>query len=111
MSDQNARSGRLTRETVLRRLRESYPQLREQYGVRRIGLFGSFARGTAGEASDVDLIVEFQQPIGLRFIELIDELEELLGRKVDVLTPAGLGGIRRCPMWPARSRKASSKSR
>ena len=94
MSDRETTSGPLTRETVLRRLRESYPQLREQYGVRRIELFGSFARGTAGEGSDVDLIVEFQQPIGLRFIELVDDLEELLGRKVDVLTPAGLDGIR-----------------
>ncbi len=87
-------AGGLTREIVLRRLRESYPQLREQYGIRKISLFGSFARGTAGEASDVDLIVEFQRPIGLRFVELVEYLEELLERKVDVLTPAGLRGIR-----------------
>ncbi|MFY9825310.1 MAG: nucleotidyltransferase family protein [Thermoanaerobaculia bacterium] len=84
----------LTKETILRLLRESYPQLTVQFGVRRIGLFGSFARETAQESSDVDLIVEFQRPIGLKFMELVEYLETLLGRRVDVLTPAGLRGIR-----------------
>jgi predicted nucleotidyltransferase len=62
--------------------------------VKRIGLFGSFALKTAGDESDIDLLVEFQEPIGLRFMDLVDYLESLLGRKVDVLTPAGLQGIR-----------------
>jgi predicted nucleotidyltransferase len=87
-------SGSLSKEAILRRLRESYPELTARFGVQRIGLFGSFARGTAQESSDIDLIVEFQRPIGLRFMELVEYLEVLLGRKVDVLTPAGLHGIR-----------------
>ena len=57
-------------------------------------MFGSFARETAEESSDVDLIVEFQRPIGLKFVEMVEYLETLLGRRVDVLTPAGLRGIR-----------------
>ncbi|MBC7224304.1 MAG: nucleotidyltransferase domain-containing protein [Anaerolineae bacterium] len=65
-----------------------------EFGVRRIGLFGSYARGQPDEASDVDLIVEFDHPIGLRFVEFVERLEALLGRRVDVLTPAGLRGIR-----------------
>lgn len=89
-----APAGSLTKEVILRRIRESYPQLTAQFGVQRIGLFGSFARGTALETSDVDLIVELQRPIGLKFMELVEYLEMLLGRKVDVLTPAGLRGIR-----------------
>ena len=84
----------LTREAVLRRLRESRPQLTAQFGVQRLGLFGSFARETAQESSDIDLIVELQRPLGLKFMELVEYLERLLGRKVDVLTPAGLRGIR-----------------
>jgi len=84
----------LTKETILHHLRESYPQLIAQFGVRRIGLFGSFARGTAQESSDVDLIVEFQRPIGLKFMEMVEYLETLLGRRVAVLTPTGLRGIR-----------------
>jgi predicted nucleotidyltransferase len=87
-------SDSLTKEAILRRLRESYPQLSAQFGVQRIGLFGSFARDTAQASSDVDLIVELQHPIGLQFMELVEYLETLLGRKVDVLTLAGLRGIR-----------------
>ncbi|HEX3525949.1 MAG TPA: nucleotidyltransferase family protein [Thermoanaerobaculia bacterium] len=87
-------SASLTKEVVLRRLRESRPQLTAQFGVQRIGLFGSFARETAQESSDIDLIVELRRPIGLKFVELVEYLERLLGRKVDVLTPAGLRGIR-----------------
>jgi uncharacterized protein len=94
MRSDSATSSNLTKETILRRLRESYPQLTAQFGVRRIGLFGSFARETAQESSDVDLIVEFQRPIGLKFVEMVEYLEILLGRRVDVLTPAGLRGIR-----------------
>jgi predicted nucleotidyltransferase len=94
MTPAPASSGSLTKEAILRRLRESYPQLTAQFGVQRIGLFGSFARGTAQDSSDVDLIVELQRPIGLKFMELVEYLETLLGRKVDVLTPAGLRGIR-----------------
>lgn len=87
-------SSSLTKEAILRRLRESYPQLTAQFGVLRIGLFGSFARETARESSDVDLIVEFQRPIGLKFVEMVDYLETLLGRRVNVLTATGLRGIR-----------------
>ena len=57
-------------------------------------MFGSFAKGDFAETSDVDLVIEFDQPIGLRFSELVEQLEQLLGRKVDVLTPAGINGIR-----------------
>jgi predicted nucleotidyltransferase len=87
-------SGNLTRDAVLDRLRKSYPDLSRQFGVRRIGLFGSFASETANEDSDVDLIIDFERPIGLEFVELVDYLETLLGRRVDVLTRAGLQGIR-----------------
>jgi predicted nucleotidyltransferase len=52
------------------------------------------ARSSSAESSDIDLIVEFQHPIGLKFMEMVEYLERLLGRRVDVLTPAGLRGIR-----------------
>ena len=83
-----------TREEILDSLKNQMPYLEAEYGVKRIGLFGSFALRTAGDESDIDLLVEFQKPIGLRFMDLVDYLESLLGRKVDVLTPAGLQGIR-----------------
>jgi len=84
----------MSHEKVAELLREKYPYLVSEYGVRRIGLFGSYAKGTPSEASDVDVVVEFARPIGFRFVEFAEYLETLLGRKVDVLTPAGLQGIR-----------------
>lgn len=84
----------LTREEIIGILSERFPDLASEYGVRRIGLFGSYARGTPTEASDIDLVVEFERPIGLRFVELGEYLEQLLGTRVDLLTPAGIQGIR-----------------
>ena len=58
----------------------------EGLGVRRLDLFGSIARGEAGAASDVDLLVEFDRPIGLfHFFRVQRRLEEILGRRVDLV--------------------------
>jgi predicted nucleotidyltransferase len=84
----------MSNEKIAELLREKYPHLAAEYGVKRIGLFGSCAKGTPSETSDVDVVVEFAHPIGLRFVEFAEYLESLLGRKVDVLTLAGLQGIR-----------------
>ena len=86
----------LTKEMILKTLQEQHTYLTTEYGVERIGLFGSYARGTTDEASDIDLVVEFQRPIGFKFIELVEYLEKLLGKEVDLLTPAGIQSIRVC---------------
>lgn len=83
-----------TKEQILNSIQDQMPYLATEYGVARIGLFGSFATKTSDEKSDIDLLVEFHKPIGFRFMELVDYLEALLGREVDVLTPAGMQGIR-----------------
>jgi predicted nucleotidyltransferase len=57
-------------------------------------LFGSYAKDIPTEASDIDLVVEFERPLGFKFIELSEYLERLLGQEVDVLTLAGIQGIR-----------------
>ena len=62
--------------------------------MKRMGLFGSFAKGTSGEDSDVDILVEFEKPVGFEFIELAEYIEELLDRRVDILTPEGIKSIR-----------------
>ena len=85
----------LTRERVFNLLREQSAYLASEFGIRKMGLFGSFAKGHPGEQSDIDIVVEFERPIGLRFIELVEYLETLLGRKVDILTPIGIQSIRR----------------
>jgi predicted nucleotidyltransferase len=83
-----------TKQTVVDLLRAVFPSLAGSYGVRRIALFGSFAKGTPQPESDVDLLVELDRPLGLRFVDMADFLEETLGRKVDILIPDGLADIR-----------------
>ena len=59
--------------------------------IRQLSLFGSAARGEAGEHSDVDLRVECSQPIGIfQFVRLKRALEAVLGRRVDLATPSSL---------------------
>ena len=84
----------LTKEEITGILRETSPYLASEYGVKRIGVFGSYAEGLSTEASDIDIVAEFERPIGFRFIEFAEHLESLLGKSVDVLTPAGIQGIR-----------------
>jgi uncharacterized protein len=63
------------------------PELMAKFHIKNIGLFGSIVRGDATAKSDVDILVEFEKPIGLDFVLLADELEEILGIKVDLVTP------------------------
>ncbi len=84
----------LTNEEIIRMLKKELPYLKAIFGVKRIGLFGSSAKGIQSEGNDVDLVVEFEKPIGLKFIELSDYIEKVLGKKVDILTPADINSIR-----------------
>jgi hypothetical protein len=84
----------LTTDLILETLRSQHRYLASEFGVRRIGLFGSWARGEGREASDIDVLAEFDRSPGLKFIELTQYLESLFGRSVDVLTPAGVEAIR-----------------
>jgi predicted nucleotidyltransferase len=81
----------MKRSSVIRILRKQRKELAEHYNVASLSLFGSVARDEARADSDVDLLVEFSQPVGLfKFIELQQKLEALLGSKVDLGTPRSL---------------------
>ena len=60
--------------------------LKSRFNVNRIGIFGSFARGEQTGISDIDLLVEFSEPIGWEFIDLKEYLERILGIRVDLVT-------------------------
>lgn len=65
----------------------------QRFGVRRLDVFGSLARQEAGAASDIDLLVEFEDPDrqpSKRFFGLLHHLEDNLGCKIDLLTVSGL---------------------
>jgi predicted nucleotidyltransferase len=66
----------------------------KKYTVKKIGLFGSFIKNMQKKNSDVDLVVEFDVPSLDNFMDLIEYLENLFGRKVDILTPTGIETIR-----------------
>src|SRR5207249_1116886 len=83
-----------TDQDIFELLRSNRPRLATDYGLTKLGLFGSCAKGNTTSISDVDILVEFEKPLGLKFVEFAEELERLLHVRVDILTPEGLKGIR-----------------
>ena len=83
---------RLDASELLGILREHLPDLRRRYGVDSLSVFGSVARGSALEGSDLDLLIRFQSgPPGLlRFLELESHLAELLEADVDLVMETAL---------------------
>lgn len=80
----------MTKEDIKKTLRANRDILRS-YHVRRIGVFGSHARGRANKKSDIDLLVEFNKTIDLfDFIHLVDEIGSMLNAKVDLTTEDSL---------------------
>jgi len=84
----------MDREEITRIIKENYDILATEYGVSRIGFFGSVVKNTMTEDSDLDIVVEFKRPIGFKFIRLVEYLENIFGKKVDVLTKDGIENIR-----------------
>lgn len=67
-------------------LKENRSRLFATYPIKELAIFGSFARGEAGEESDIDILVEFSEPVGFEIVDLVEELEELLQHKVDIVS-------------------------
>ena len=85
----------MRRDEVIKLLRENMERIRK-FGVKRIGIFGSAARDELGEDSDIDIIIEFEENRGgfKDFAGVVEFLEKLFNREVDVLTPWGIESIR-----------------
>jgi len=87
----------MKRQEILKILAQHRDELKE-YGVESLSLFGSVSRGEATPESDIDVLVEFSRPVGmLAFLRLQHRLAEILGRKVDLVTPKALR-----PAWRER---------
>lgn len=75
----------------LKAKREQVLQIAAKHGARNVRVFGSVARGEAGPESDIDLLVEMEPERSLMDLgALLMDLQEVLGRKVDVVEPEGL---------------------
>ena len=79
-----------TRKEIISKLQEIKPILQKEYAVKTIGLFGSFADNTNTFDSDVDIMVEFEKPVGWHFFTLEMFLEKTLNRKIDLVTKNAL---------------------
>jgi hypothetical protein len=79
-------------DEILATLRAHLPELRQQYGIRSLGVFGSYIRGEQKSRSDLDLLVEFDdRALGLfDFLEIENSLGDLLGVKVDLVEKSTL---------------------
>lgn len=78
-------------QELIKRIREHGPQMQVRFGVRRLRLFGSWARGSARPESDVDVLVEFENAASARhFFGLQFFLEDLLGSPVDLVSEKAL---------------------
>lgn len=79
-----------SRSTIEQKLKELKPILEKEYFVQKIGYFGSYAKNSQGEHSDLDILVEFSQPVGWEFFSLEQFLEKHFNIKVDLVTKNAL---------------------
>ena len=77
-------------EELEKTLRSLLPRLSSEFKVRRIGYFGSFASGNHSPYSDIDILVDFSEPLGWEFFDLKMLLEDKLARNIDLLTENAL---------------------
>ena len=80
-------------ERIISILKEHKAKLKEKYGVKEIGIFGSYVSGEYKEKSDIDILVEFEEDakIGLlKFVNLENYLSDLIGVKVDLVEKSAL---------------------
>ena len=76
----------MSKHEIVNKLQQVKPYLQQEYAVKTVGLFGSFADGTHTDNSDVDIMVEFERPVGWQFFTLEKYLEKTLNRKIDLVT-------------------------
>ena len=76
--------------TIKQIIQELKPELEKKFHVSSIGIFGSVVRNDFTENSDIDIIVDFSQPIGIEFIDLADLLEEKFHEQVDLVSKKGI---------------------
>ena len=80
-----------TFDEIKKELSKYKKEITDQFGVKEIGIFGSFVRGEQGADSDLDILVEFEKPIGLvKFLKLENKLSELFGVRVELVTKKAL---------------------
>ena len=76
----------ITKEEILSLLVQNKSELENRFKVRRMALFGSYARGDQQSGSDVDIMVDIDPSVGLEFVTLAEQIEQLLGLPVELVS-------------------------
>lgn len=79
-----------TRADIINCLAENKERLQLKFPLKSIALFGSYARNEQTEDSDIDVLVEFEKPVGFEFIDLHEDLEKMLDHKIDLVSKKGV---------------------
>ena len=75
----------IDKEIILQELKRQKILLKKKYGISKVGIFGSVARGNAKETSDVDIVIEVEEADPFILLDIKEELGRLFGRKVDIV--------------------------
>jgi predicted nucleotidyltransferase len=75
---------------IIEKLNSHKHRLYNDYPIKSLAIFGSFSRKEQNQSSDLDILVDFSGKIGIRFIDLADELEDITGMKVDLVSRKGI---------------------
>ena len=75
----------MNKDYIINFISTQKPELQKSYGVKRIGLFGSYAKGYANQDSDIDIVVEIDKPDLFIMIGIKQFLEESLGAHIDIV--------------------------
>ena len=79
-----------TLQEIKNRLNSHRNRLFRDYPIKTMAIFGSYSRREQTDSSDLDILVEFSDRIGIRFVDLADDLESIIGFKVDLVSKKGI---------------------
>jgi hypothetical protein len=82
---------KMDKEIIITKLKTVKPLLTQKYGVTELALFGSYSRDEQTENSDIDILINYKIPMGLRFFDMVYELENVFKeKKIQVVSRAGI---------------------
>lgn len=81
----------MDKQFIIEQLKKIKPILSEKYGITELALFGSYSRNEENEKSDIDIMVDYQNPMGLKYFDIAYELENIFKeKKIQVISKAGI---------------------
>jgi len=81
----------MDKQTILQTLQSLKPRLQEEYGLSELALFGSYSRGEQTTESDIDIMVDFNKPIGIEYLDVVYMLQEaFVGVPVQVVSKGAI---------------------